>query len=122
MSTKRFKKKLEKIRKKGERQKAIYKIESQYAEYYPSKNGKKVSNIMLAVVVIAIVGYVAASFVLQYNTGVEVSSTLTTCWFAFWTVEILSLAGIRISKVRKENYIEDTHDEESIMDDEDNFG
>ena len=101
MENKRFQKKLEKIKQKGERQKAKYELESQYAEYYPHKSGKKISNVMLVTVVIAIVGYVAASFVLQYHTGVEISSTLTTCWFAFWTVEILALAGIKVSKTRR---------------------
>ena len=118
MNDKRFQKKLDKIEKCGERQKAIYELESQYAEYYPHKSGKKVSNIMLAIVVIAIVGYVIASFALQYHTSVEISSTLTTCWFSFWGAEILALAGIRISKVRKENYSEDVFEEEFEHDEE----
>ena len=62
---------------------------------------KKVSNIMLVVVCVMIFLYTAASFVLQYYTGVEVSATLTTSWFAFWGVELFALAGIRVSKVIK---------------------
>ena len=112
MESKRFQKKLEKIRKKGERQKAKYELEAQYAEYYPHKSGQKVSNLMLAIVVIAIVGYVVASFILQYHTSTEISSTLTTCWFGFWTIEILALAGIKISKTRNTAYEE--HDDESL--------
>lgn len=102
MEDKRFQKKLEKIKKNGERQKAKMEMEAKYAEYYPHKQGKKVSNVMLAVIVIMITLYVIASFILQFFTSVEISSTLTTCWFAFWTAEIISLAGIKISKVRKE--------------------
>ena len=118
MEDKSFQKKLEKIRKKGERQKARYELEERYAEYYPNKNGKKVSNIMLATIVISIITYTVASFWLAYSTGSSIDSTLTTCFYAFWTVEILSLAGIRISKVRKGNY----NEEEPPIDDEGDFG
>ena len=70
---------------------------------------KKVSNIMLAIIIVAIVAYAAANFALQYFAGVEVSPTLTNAWFTFWGVEIVALAGIKISKVAKgtETYIED---------------
>ena len=60
---------------------------------------KKVSNIMLVIIILAIVLYAAATFALQYAVGVEVSPTLTTCWFSFWGVEIVALAGIKIGKV-----------------------
>lgn len=104
-----FQRKLKRIEKRGERQKAKQELIDKYAEYYPHKAGRKVSNIMLAVIVIMIVGYVIADFVLQYHIGVEMSPTITTCWFAFWTVEILALAGIKVSKVRKEHkYDEDS--------------
>ena len=63
----------------------------------------KVSNLMLIVVIIAITLFAAATFCLQYFAGVEVSPTLTTCWFAFWGTEIVSLAAIKTSKV-KHNY------------------
>lgn len=114
MNDKKFHRKLKKIEKHGERQKAIYELESQYAEYYPSKNGTKVSNVMLVVVVLAIVGYVIADFALQYHTSVEISPTLTTCWFAFWGSEILALAGIKVSKVFKEKQ----YDYEEFIDEE----
>lgn len=122
MEDKSFQKKLEKIRKKGERQKARYELEERYAEYYPNKNGKKVSNIMLATIVISIITYTVASFWLAYSTGSSIDSTLTTCFYAFWTVEILSLAGIRISKVRKGNHNENMCEEEPPIDDEGDFG
>jgi hypothetical protein len=56
---------------------------------------------MLVVVCVMIFLYTAASFILQYHTGVEVSATLTSAWFAFWSVELFALAGIRVSKVIK---------------------
>ena len=69
-------------------------------QYYPSKR-RKVSNIMLVVIVTAITLYTVASFWLTYVSGVSIDSTLTTCFYGFWTREIVVLAGIRASKVFK---------------------
>ena len=102
MNDKRFQKKLEKIRKKGERQKQKVELEAEYAEYYPHRKGAKVSNVMLVVIVAMVTLYTMASFALQFCTSVEISSALTTCFFAFWGTEIVALAGIRVSKVYKE--------------------
>ena len=66
-----------------------------------NKTKKKVSNVMLVVVCIMIFLYTAASFLVQYHTGVEMSATLTTAWFTFWGTELFALAGLRISKVLK---------------------
>lgn len=115
-----FQKRLKRIEKRGERQKAKQKLIDKYAEYYPSKR-RKVSNIMLVVVVIAIVGYVAANFILQYKTGMSMDSTITTAWFSFFTVEIVALTGIKVSKVIKkpldnDEYTSDFMDEESEED------
>ena len=60
----------------------------------------KTSNIMLVIVIAAIVGYVIANFWLQYQVGIEVSPTVTTCWFSFWSAEILALTGIKMSKIK----------------------
>lgn len=65
-----------------------------------NKSKIKVSNIMLVVICSMITIYTVASFVLQYHTGVEVSPTLTTVWFSFWTAEICSLAIIKTTKVK----------------------
>ena len=111
MNDKRFQKKLEKIRKKGERQKEKMELEAKYAEYYPHRKGAKVSNVMLVIIVIMVTLYTVASFVLQFCTAVEISGTLTTCFFAFWSAEIIALAGIRVSKVHKK-------EEEDLPDDE----
>ena len=107
ISTEKFKKKLYKIKKRGERQKVKYELESRYAQYYPHKK-RKVSNVMLVVIVCAIMAYTLSNIWVTYKTGVSIDSTLTTCFYAFWTVEILSLAGIRISKSRKESNVEET--------------
>lgn len=102
MTEKRFKKKLEKIKKRGERQKQKKALMDAYAQYYPNKKRKKVSNIMLVIIVFSIVSYVIAGFMLQYRMGVEISPTMTGCWFSFWTVEVVALAGIKTSKVKHE--------------------
>ena len=65
-----------------------------------NKPKKKVSNIMLVVICIMIVLYAIANFVLQYYTQIEVSPTLTTSWFAFWGVELVSLTAIKTSKIK----------------------
>ena len=74
---------------------------------------KKVSNLMLVIVCIMIVLYAIASFILQYFTQTEISPTLTTAWFAFWGTEIVSLAGIKISKVLRGEQQEENIEEET---------
>lgn len=101
MNSKRFKRKLHKIKEQGEQYKKIKELEDKYGEYFPEKKRHKVSNIMLAVSIICIVGYAIASLLIQYFTGIEVSSTLTTCWFSFFGCELFLLAGIKTSKVIK---------------------
>ena len=91
------------IKQRGERYKQEQKIRDAYAKYWPEKKKKKTSSIMLVIIVIAIVGYFLAAYALQKNGGIEISPTLTTCWFSFWGVEIVALAGIRVSKVVKPN-------------------
>ena len=79
------------------------------------KAKKKVSNIVLVVVCIMVIIYTAAAFALQYLTNLEISSTMTTCWFAFWGSELIALATIKCTKVKKNaeqsiEYIEDDTD------------
>ena len=75
------------------------------------KSKKKVSNIMLVLICAMIILYTAADFALQYFAGVEVSPTLTTAWFAFWTVEIVALAAIKTSKVKHGSDVSSEHTE-----------
>lgn len=65
-----------------------------------NKPKNKVSNIMLVVICVMIICYAIANFVLQYFTQIEVSPTLTTAWFSFWGVELVSLAAIKTSKIK----------------------
>ena len=103
MYSRRFRRKLNKIRKQGERYKKEKAVRDAYAEYWPEHKKRRTSNIMLLVSIIAIIGYVVADYILQYNVGVELSPTITPFWFGFWTSEIFLLAGIKVSKVIKSN-------------------
>ena len=60
----------------------------------------KTSTVMLILICIMIILYAGASFVLQYFTSIEISPTLTTAWFSFWGVELVSLAAIKTSKIK----------------------
>ena len=101
MYGKRFKRKLNRIRKQGERYKKEKAVRDAYAEYWPEHKTRKVSNIMLVVIVTAIVIYTVASFWIQYKTGIPVDSTLTTCFYTFWGSELIALATLKTSKIIK---------------------
>ena len=98
MHSKRFQRKLRKLRKQGMQYKKIKEVEDEFGAYFPEKKHRKVSNIILVIAIVAIVSYTVASLALQYYTSIEVSSTLTTCWYSFWTVELVAMAGIKINK------------------------
>lgn len=102
MNEKRFKRKLKKMRIKGEQNRRIKEVEDAYAEYIPEKKRRRFSSIMIIVIVINIVAYTLASLIVQMHTGVEMSPTVTTCWYSFWTIEIIALTGIKISKVKRD--------------------
>lgn len=59
----------------------------------------KTSNRVLITSIIAIVSFTIMSFILQFATGTEISSTLIEYWYKFWTVEIVVLSGIKVSKI-----------------------
>jgi flagellar biosynthesis component FlhA len=65
------------------------------------KSKKNFTKALLPWIIVAIMIYTIAAFILQFFTQTEISTTLTTCYYGFWTVEIISLAGIKATKVRK---------------------
>jgi ABC-type multidrug transport system permease subunit len=67
---------------------------------HKNKKKKSFSKILLPWIIVAIMLYTVAAFILQFFTSVEISSTLTTAYFSFWTIEIISLAGIKTMKVK----------------------
>lgn len=64
------------------------------------------SNKMLAAIIFNIIWFTLVCLFIQFYSGIEVSSTLITLWFSFWTVEVVALAGIKVSKVLKRPEIE----------------
>lgn len=101
MSDKRFQKKLARMKRRGEHWKQEKELKAMYEEYMPEKKKRKVSNIMLVVVVLGILVYTSVDLWITYRTGVSVDSTLTTCFYTFWGSELCLLTGIKISKVIK---------------------
>jgi hypothetical protein len=80
------------------------------------KPGKKrhFANYIVFLSIIAVTVFTVAAFLLQFKGFMEISATLTTCWFAFWTVEIVALASIRNRKIKhdykKEEGVENEQD------------
>ena len=116
MTDKQYQRKLNKIKKQGERYKQEKELRDIYAEYMPEKKERKVSNVMLVVIVTAIVGYTVASFWLTYVTGVSIDSTLTTCFYAFMSSEVVAMAGIKCSKVFKNSNRNDYSEKSQVVD------
>ena len=54
---------------------------------------------LLPVIIVSIVVYAGLDVFLQIKTQMEISPTLTTCWFTFWAVELINLASITKKKV-----------------------
>ena len=100
MREKLFKLKLKRIKVRGERYKREYEAKKKYSQYVPERKKRKVSNILLVVVVLAIVSYTVANLWITYATGMSVDSTLTTCFYAFFSSELFLLAGIKLSKIK----------------------
>ena len=100
MNKVKYEREIKKAQKKRRDLEQRREIENIYADLLPRKKKRKVSNLMLFIIVVAIVGYAVADFILQYNMGLEISSTLTISWFSFWTAEIVALTGIKVTKVK----------------------
>ena len=65
-----------------------------------NKPKRKVSNVMLAIIVTLIILYTCAAFALEALFAREISPTLTGAFFSFCSVELVSLAAIKTSKVK----------------------
>lgn len=81
------------------------------------KRKKHFSDYIVAAAISATGLYTAAAVTLQFCGLMEVSPTLTTCWFGFWTAEIVALAAIKGGKVKhgsKKNDEENSKESEDI--------
>lgn len=104
LSEEEYNSKLEKIRKKNQNKKRLYLLKEEKKKIKQLTNPKmKTSNKVLIASILSIVLFTIICLYIQLTTSMEVSSTLITFWYSFWTVEIVSLAGIKVSKVFKEN-------------------
>ena len=65
-----------------------------------SMRKKKFMDRMVALSAAMIILFTVAAIVLQFVTQVELSGTLITCWYAFWTAEIFSLMSIKNTKTK----------------------
>lgn len=73
--------------------------------YVPRRAKKKKAQFADYIVflsIFAVTAFTVAAFILQFRGMMEISTTLTTAWFTFWTVEIIALASIRNVKIKKE--------------------
>ncbi len=80
------------------------------------RSKKRKSDYVLAASILAIVLYTVAGIVVQIITGSEISPTLTTAWYSYWTVEIVALAGIKITNVIKGEKDIDVYDNSNRKD------
>ena len=63
----------------------------------------KFNKLIVLLCIVAIISYTVAAILLQKYTSMEISSTLTTCVYAFFGTELLGMAGIRIFDKKYEN-------------------
>ena len=64
--------------------------------YLPFHIKLKFNKLIVLFSIVAIISYTVAAILLQRYTQMEISPTLTTCVYAFFGTELLSLAGIKI--------------------------
>ena len=100
MTKEKYEKRLKEIQLKNEEIELKNKLKAEKNKY---KSKMKTSNKVLIASILAIVLFTVACLYIQCTTSIEVSSTLITFWYTFWTAEIVSLAGIKVTKVIK-NY------------------
>lgn len=108
MTEEKFQKKLQKIQQKNKEIELKNKLKEEKKKYRFSFSKIKVSNRVLIASISAVVLFTIVCLFIQCKTGHEINDTLITLWYSFWTVEILALAGIKVSKVRKKHdeYVE----------------
>lgn len=63
------------------------------------KSHSRTSKWIIAFVIVSLFTYTTAAIWLQLKIGIEISPTLTTCFFAFCTGELWLLATIKKSKI-----------------------
>ena len=122
MTEKEFQKKMEEIQIENKQIELRNRLKAEKKKSNKFSFSKiRTSNKVLIAAIAAIILFSIACLYIQLKTGIEVSSTLITLWFSFWTVEIVSLAGIKVSKVLK-NYNSVSDSESCSLDNDDAVG
>ena len=70
------------------------------------KRKKHFSDYIVFISLIAVALYTIAIFALLFKRGIEPSATFTTAYFAFFSVELASLAAIKYGKTKHGNKTE----------------
>ena len=60
----------------------------------------KTSTVILILACLMAALYAIADILLQIYINVEISPTLTGCWYTFWGVELINLANIKNTKTK----------------------
>lgn len=60
----------------------------------------KTSTVILILACLMAILYAATDVLLQIYINVEISPTLTGCWYTFWGVELINLANIKNTKTK----------------------
>lgn len=110
MTKREYDYKLKKIQEQNIQIEMRNKLREERGKFKTTNKKIKTSNLVLFATIVAIILYTIACLYIQYNIGMEVSSTLTTLWYSFWTVEIVALTGIKVTKV-----IRDAKDKDDDM-------
>ena len=63
------------------------------------KSHSRTSKFIIIFVILSLFTYTTAAIWLQLKIGIEISPTLTTCFYAFCTGELWLLASIKKSKI-----------------------
>lgn len=76
------------------------------------KKEKSYAQKLLPWIIVAIMSYTIAAFALQFFAQQPIDSTVTQMYYAFWTIEIINLAQIKKTKVKKDK---DSTEKKSII-------
>ena len=60
----------------------------------------KTSTVILVLSCLMAILYAITDVLLQIYINVEISPTLTGCWYTFWGVELINLANIKNKKIQ----------------------
>ena len=104
VSEKEYNIKMQKLKARNESRKRELALKEEKKKYAKKMS---TSNKVLLTSIMAVVIFTIACLCIQCVAGVSINDTLITLWYSFWSVEIVSLAGIKVSKVIK-NKDEDT--------------